>query len=133
MRLILLHPDVAARSCDDCRKFLYHDRGPGEFGPRVERSGKPCARPKGLKPPCSWCPKIPPGDEPVPANAQDLSEKNLAALLHYRECRAVGEFPADGIVARNAALIRAAEDAAERVTQVRSGHAALMALRSMGR
>ncbi len=124
----MLHPDTAARSCSDCQKYLYFDRGPNDFGERATRGGKPCPRPKGLKPPCKWCPKILPGDEAIPENAQELSEKNTAALVHYRECRAVGEFPADAIVARNAALIRAAEDAAERVHQARSGKAAVAAM-----
>jgi hypothetical protein len=34
-------------------------------------------------------------------------------VLHYQECRAVGQFPDDAIVRRNAAIIRAATDAAE--------------------
>lgn len=129
MRLVLLHPDIAERSCGDCQRYFYYDRGPGEFGDRVMRGGKPVPRPKGIKPPCGWCPKIPPGDEPIPENAVVLSDKNVAALIHYRECRAVGDFPADAIVRRNAALIRGAEDVAERVNQARSGVATLAGIR----
>jgi hypothetical protein len=124
----MLHPEIAARSCSDCQKYLYYDRGSSEFGARVERGGRPVLRPKGVKPPCNWCPKILPGDEPVPENAQELDAKGMAAFVHYQECRAVGEFPHDAIVARNAALIRAAEDAAERAHQVRSGLKTLAAL-----
>jgi hypothetical protein len=126
--VILLHPEIAARSCDDCQKYLYFDRGPSDFGVRVERGGKPCPRPKNVKPPCKWCPKILPGDEPVPANAQELSEKNVAAFLHYQEARATGHFEHDAIVARNAAMIRSAEDAAERAHQARTGLTTLAAL-----
>lgn len=43
-----------------------------------------------------------------------LSEKNLKAWGHYIECRAVGEFPEDSIVRRNAGIIRSVEDAIER-------------------
>lgn len=39
-----------------------------------------------------------------------LSVKNQRAFRHYRECVAVGEFPNDGIVRRNAAIIRGVED-----------------------
>lgn len=131
VRLVLLHPEIAARSCSDCQKYLYYDRGHSEFGARVERGGKPCLRPKGLKPPCGWCPKIPSGEEPKPENAQELTEKNLLALLHYRECRAVGEYPDDAIVKRNAAIIRAAEDLAEKVQQARSGLAAVAGIQRM--
>lgn len=124
----MLHPDITGRSCEDCRRYLYYDRGPGDFGERCERGGKPVARPKGMKPPCGWCPKIPPGDDPRPENAQELSAKNVAAVLHYQECRAVGEFPGDAIVTRNAGLIRAAEDAADRARQARVGLATIAAI-----
>ncbi|AWM35908.1 hypothetical protein GobsT_63590 [Gemmata obscuriglobus] len=119
--MLLLHPEIAARSCDDCARHLYHDRGPGQFGHRVERGGRPVARPRGVKPPCQWCPKVAPGDEPVPASAQDLSEKNRAAYLHFLECDAVGAFPPDPIVRRNAAIIRGARAAAERAERARHG------------
>ena len=71
--------------------------------------------------PCGWCPKVAPGDPPTPASAQDLSEKNRLAYLHHLECKAVGQFPADAIVRRNAALIESAEGAAERVERARGG------------
>lgn len=128
MRLLLIHPDIAGRSCADCQKYLYFDRGPGEFGNRVERGGKPCSRPKGTKTPCEWCPKIAPGDEPRPENAQELTPQNLAAYVHYLECEAVNDFPRDAIVRRNAALIRMSVQAAERMTQARSGLIALGSL-----
>lgn len=124
MRLVLLHAGIAARSCGDCQKYLYYDRGSDDFGARVERGGLPVLRPKGVKTPCSWCPKIPPGEQPIPANAVELSDKNVLALIHYRECRAVGEFPNDAIVRRNAALIRGAEDVAARVHETRTAIAA---------
>jgi len=131
VRLILLHPDIAARSCSDCQKYLYLDRGPGQFGKRVERAGIPTLRPKGVKTPCMWCPKIPPGVKPIPTNAVEMDDKAYAAYLHYLECKAVGGFPHDAIVRRNAAIIRQAEDAAERMRQTRSGHAMIQGLRGV--
>lgn len=133
MRLVLLHAGIATRSCGDCQRYLYYDRGSDDFGSRVERGGLPVLRPKNVKTPCQWCPKIPPGESPKPENAIELSEKNIAAVVHYRECKAVGEFPDDAIVRRNAALIRGAEEVAERVHQMRSGQAALAAMRMAGR
>lgn len=133
MRLALLHADVAARSCEDCQKHLFYDRGPGDFGSRVERGGKPVKRPKGNRPPCGWCPKIAPGDEPKPENAQELSEKNIVAFTHYLECKAVGAFPADAIVMRNAALIRAAEDLATRAHEARVGLASVIGIQRVTR
>ena len=44
----------------------------------------------------------------------ELSEQNWDAWGHYRECRAVGSFPADPIVRRLAAVCRQVEDAFER-------------------
>lgn len=132
MRLVLLHAGIAARSCSDCQKYLYYDRGSDDFGSRVERGGLPVLRPKGVKTPCGWCPKIPPGEAPKPENAIELTAKNIAAVVHYRECKAVGEFPDDAIVRRNAGLIRAAEDVAERVHAAKSGMAAVAAMKMAG-
>jgi hypothetical protein len=39
-----------------------------------------------------------------------MSDKNFAAWRHYRQCRAVGIFPDDPIVRRNAEIIREIED-----------------------
>ncbi len=126
--MLLLSPEIASRSCSDCQTYLYMDRGRGQFGERVERGGKPILRPKGTGTPCQWCPKIAPGDVPEPASAQDLSPKNVAAYVHYLECKAVGDFPADALVKRNAGIIRAAEGVAEKVERARSGFLTLGSL-----
>ena len=131
MRLLLLHPEIASRSCADCQAYLYYDRGPDDFGVRVERAGQPVKRQKGQKTPCYMCAKIPPGEEKAPSSAIELNEKNTAAYFHYLECRAVGEFPRDAIVQRNASLIRAAEDQSARVQQMRSGLATIAGLRGV--
>jgi hypothetical protein len=113
----MLHPVVAARSCDDCRKWLYADK-PDDFARKpVERNGKVVARPPGTRLACSYCPKQPaavPERERRPETAVELSEKNWLAWQFYRECRAVNQFPDDPIVRRCAGIIRTAEDAAER-------------------
>lgn len=120
MRLVLLHPEVATRSCADCVKYVYDDRPEG-FGKRVARRGLPVLRPKGAPTPCSWCPKQPadvPDWERTPGTAQDLSERNWQAYRHYLECKAVGHFPDDPIVRRNAMVIAAAEKVEERIAQL---------------
>ena len=130
--MFLLNPTLAARSCADCQRYIYHDQGQ-KFGPRVERpKGTPVLRPKGTKTPCFWCPKIPPETKPCPENAEELSERNTAAYLHYLECAAIGEFPKDAIVHRNAALIRDVKDAGDRLERQRFGLTVLHTLRSGG-
>lgn len=45
-----------------------------------------------------------------PENAVELSEANKLAVLHWRECKAVGEFPDDELVRRHAAVIQSVYD-----------------------
>lgn len=101
MELILFHPEVAFRNCQHCLKYLY-DEETGKvrtFSSRedlVERLPSvpaPCRTSKG-------CPKG------TPENPKKLSLKNLKAYQHWKECKAVGQFPDDDIVRRNAALIQ---------------------------
>lgn len=111
-----MHPEVADRSCQECQTYLYNDQ-PGRMGLPVLRGPNrdKVKRIKGQSPACRWCPKIPKGEPAVPSSAVHLSERNAAAYLHYRRCRAVLRFPADRIVERNAALIQGIEEqAAER-------------------
>jgi hypothetical protein len=116
LRVILLHPQAAARSCEDCRKYLYNDR-PGDFAEKpLVRAGKPVPRPANASPPCCWCDKQPPDvpeTERTPATACELSEQNWQAYQFHRGCEAVGRFPNDPIVRRNGAVIREAVKAAE--------------------
>lgn len=110
VRLLLLHPEVATRDCGHCQKWLYSDK----TGRPEKRGGIDVERPKGTKPPCRMhigCPKGTPEDQ------KSLSPKNRAAWRHYQECRAVGSFPDDPIVRRNAAIIRAVEDTIEGIKQ----------------
>ena len=93
-----LHPEVATRDCSHCQIYLYDEK----TGEVKERRGKPIKRPPGTAP-CrtnTGCPKG------TPENNTTLTGKNLLALLHYEECKAVGQFPDDPIVRRNAAILR---------------------------
>lgn len=83
----------------------------------LTRGGKPVPRPPLSPTPCVRCPKIPPGRDPKPESAAELTPQLAECYQHYLECRAVGDFPADPIVRTAAALIRQVEDAANRRTR----------------
>ncbi len=90
------------RSCSDCVKWVFDDGGKVSM-----RAGLPVLRPKGSPTPCQKCPKIPASvPEKIRENAIELSDKNAQAWQHYLECRAVGAFPDDPIVRRNARILR---------------------------
>jgi hypothetical protein len=103
VRLELTAPHIAARDCGHCEQFVYdeatglptpHRRSPGTFAPC--RYG------------INQCPKG------TPEVSRALSDKNRSAYRHYQTCQALGRFPHDAVVERNAALIHAAEQNAER-------------------
>jgi hypothetical protein len=75
----------------------------------------PLARTPNNPPPCHFCPKIPQGADPKPENAIEPSERSLLAFQHYRRCRAVGRFPTDVLVEKDAAIIRDVWDAWEQM------------------
>ena len=95
------------RSCDDCLMHVYCEK----TGKRSEFHGEPIKRGK-LKPPCEH------GDGKCPkghhSNPVELSSRNLTAYFHYKTCQAVGSFPDDEIVRRNARIIRSIEDSVSR-------------------
>lgn len=101
------------RTCDDCRRWL-HDDKPGGDGSRVTRLSLPVARPPGVPTPCERCPKIPDGRPKVPAEAVEVTDQFRAALRHFEECRAVGAFPDDAWVRRNAVIFAEAFAALDR-------------------
>ena len=71
MRTLLEHPEVATRSCGDCKKWLYDL----QTGKKVLRGGKEVKRPKGTLPPCHSCPK----KSPEEAHEYELSDRNVLA------------------------------------------------------
>lgn len=60
----------------------------------------PCRQPKG-------CAKG------TPEKTVGLWPENVMCYEHYLECKAVGQFPDDAVIKRNAAVIRDVEEAAE--------------------
>jgi hypothetical protein len=114
VRLVRLHPEVAFRSCEDCLKHVY-DEQTGRRAEYPPQSGRPIPRAAGNEPPCRRGPdKCPKGH---PAAGRELTEVNWQAYMHYLECKATGNFPADPIVSRNAGVIRGVEDALDRAEQ----------------
>lgn len=98
-----------------CEAWMYDSDGNQTL--RLDATGTkkvPVPRVKGTVTPCFKCPKIPQGAAPCRASAIEMSTKNRMAFLHYQECRAVGSFPDDSIVRRNARIIRDAYDDVER-------------------
>ena len=101
--LELSHPLIAARSCEDCGKWLY-DPNTHRI---VTRGGKPCPRPSAAMTPC----KLPAGHCPkgTPEDQRSLSERNQQMYVYFQECRAVGRFPDDPLVLDRTRLIDLAE------------------------
>lgn len=102
---MLFHP-TWRRTCESCIKWHYND----DTGEMSTRFGFPVLR-NGSLPSCWKCPKLPRNaPQAAPQYAIEMSDKNFAAWKHYRQCRAVGIFPDDPIVRRNAEIIREIED-----------------------
>lgn len=106
--MILTAPQVAGRDCAHCQKYLYEETGPRagtvktmHGKPMLRRGPPPCGQPQG-------CPKG------TPHSPKTLSFRNWIAYNAYLEWKAVGQFPDDPIVRRNARIIRQVEDEVER-------------------
>ena len=115
---MLLHPEVAGRTCDDCRRYVYDDTpaGMGQRSLRRDDKGRmtlPIHRPLTAVTPCHQCPKTSTGRR---EDAVEIDRRTVQVYRHYRECRAVGwqvSEANDPIVRRNAAIVREIEDAAD--------------------
>ena len=111
----MLHPDLAERDCEHCKKYLYDAHGnpvptraaqitgeDGDYRLREASSPPECRTPKG-------CPKG------TPEKPNTLNFNNAMAFEHYQECKATSQWPDDSVVRRNAVLIREIEDYAKRI------------------
>lgn len=96
--LLLHYPKLANLSCEFCQKWNM-DPITGEIFKRGQRHLPRFPEDTLLCNTHAGCPK---GN---PANPKGLSAKNRQALRHYLECKAVGQFPDDAIVRRNAKII----------------------------
>lgn len=108
--LILAAPRVAFRDCEHCQKWTY-DEDTGKPIKTGGNTGRLVRRRKGTAPcrlPDAGCAKG------SPEESKELTPENRAAYRHYLECKAVGEFPDDPIVRRNAGIIRNMEEVVAR-------------------
>ncbi|WP_144979981.1 hypothetical protein [Gimesia aquarii] len=100
----MFHPAVAFRDCNHCLKYIYDEKTGkprerhGEYFERLQTVPAPCQR--------GGCPKG------TPENPKVLNCKNLLAYQHWKECKAVNQFPDDSIVRQNAAIIQEIHDLA---------------------
>ena len=70
--LILAHPQMVNRTCDECRKWIYDDT-PAELSSTVKTwHGQPMKRERGAPCPCHRCPK---------AKSPEAGEKIDAAVV----------------------------------------------------
>jgi hypothetical protein len=87
--LIVEHPSLAQRSCDDCRKYVYERENsePKQWPPGT---GQPMLRPANSPTPCETCPKCFGWDvkSPEMGKLSELSEKNQRALAVFHQVQA---------------------------------------------
>lgn len=111
--MICAGSEFLGRTCADCASFMYEDNGKKKL---MRGTDKPWPRPLGVVTPCHKCPKVP-DDAPKDRHghkhrryAVEITDKTWATIQHYDECEAVGQFPDDAIVRRNAAIIKRVRD-----------------------
>lgn len=102
MLLRLLHPEVAFRDCEHCKKYSYDE----DTGAVRLFHGQPLPRDAAEKPPCRTSIGCPKG---TPENPRALTPENWLCYKHYQRCRVVGKFPDDTLVAEHAVVIHEAE------------------------
>ena len=99
--LEVTEPQFAKRSCESCKKWWWDD----ETHSIYKRGGLPILRPTEQVLLCQTAAGCPKG---TPEKQRTLTERNRAAYEHYKDCKAIGVFPDDAIVARNARIIETA-------------------------
>lgn len=110
--MLINNPLVAGRSCEICLKMQF-DENTGKIVIHPPHTGEPVRRIG--KPPCQTFVGCAKGS---PTAGKELTARNWQAYKHYKECEAVGQFPDDAIVRRNAAIIKSIEDTARRREQI---------------
>lgn len=101
---MMVHPALALRDCEHCLQFRYDLEGKVEL---ARKDGQPLRRDGSTPPACQTKEGCPKG---TAEQQRTLSPKNLEAWHHYRECRAVGAFPDDPWVRKNARIILDVEE-----------------------
>lgn len=100
--MLLNHPEWN-RTCNDCLLYQHND----DTGEIVMLGTERMRRPQnlGVSVPCFHCAKIPKKAPKHWDHAIELTDQNWQAYTHWKQCRAVNQFPDDPIVRRNAAII----------------------------
>ena len=104
------HPEIERIDCKVCQEFEMNMHT-GELALDIAHGGNPVRRIKNMGDkylaPCrqknGFCHKG------TPEKPNTLSVENETCIQHYRECKAVGVFPDDSVVRRNAAMIEDVE------------------------
>lgn len=115
MLLLRLHPEVAYRSCADCRRYEYEESGKLKMIIEATPEGdieKPKERPPGAKVPCEGHAGCPKGHW---SNPKGFTPAASQAYEFFCECRATGDFPRDPVVRQIASAIDSAERIADRI------------------
>lgn len=100
LQLRLQYPGLHRRKCSDCQKFWYDEKSDKPFR---TNEGRAILRTVDTPLACTSNDGCPVG---TPEKQKRLSLKNRRALAHFQMCDAIGQFPDDPIVARNALVIR---------------------------
>lgn len=101
--LLLTDPRLAARTCDECRAWVYDEK----TRERVKRGGRDVARPKNVPTPCHQCPK----QSPEQASQHELTAANHRTYETYLEVQATsgasltGEQRRAGVLLRRLAIV----------------------------
>jgi hypothetical protein len=116
MWLLLTHPEMIDRTCEQCERYVYNDTSDYLSPEKIvdKRTSLPLLRPEGSKLPCGKCPRTEFAKTRTKANALHITDKTFKTINHYRKCKAVNHFPKDEIVITNASILRAVEDEIER-------------------
>lgn len=101
------------RDCGDCRLHHYDEETGRPKLSRVSNYKLPMFRSKRDDPPCHDCGKTVGMEERHWRNAIDPPDWAYRAFRHWRTCRAVGGFPPDRIVFRNALAFDSVREASE--------------------
>lgn len=99
-----MHPSLAERSCDDCKKWVFED----DSAIPAKRLDQPIER-RG-SPPCHTCPKCASEDDKTPEVGKrcELSYRNWVTLRrYYEQCAAPSGV--DAIARKNFGIIRMVE------------------------
>jgi hypothetical protein len=114
VRLQITHPEVAARTCDECITWVF-DVKSGRLI-RDKATGEPIERPRGSRTPCHSCAKCHTEGQGSPEEGResDLSDRNKRTIELYYE-QLVVKTPTDDIMRHNFGLIHRTLDEYDRL------------------